>query len=82
MKQILNFLAEGSASPEKFCQLETLVDTWAENSVSRDYIDATLKNQAKDSLKELQRISAAIKDFDTKNCTLDLKNTELQVFVK
>ena len=82
MKQIINFLVDGSASPEKFCQLETLVDTLAENSVSRDYIDATLKNQAKDSLKELQRISAAIKDIDTKNCTLDLKNTELQVFVK
>ena len=82
MKQILNFLAEGSASPEKFCQLETLVDTLAENSVSRDYIDATLKNQAKDRLKELQRISIAIKDIDTKNCTLEMNKAELQVFVK
>ena len=82
MKQILNVLVEGSASPEKFCQLETLVDTLAENSVSRDYMDAKLKDQAKDRLKKLQRISAAIKDIDTKNCTLEMKNTELQVFVK
>ena len=82
MKQIINFLVDGSASPEKFCQLETLVDTLAENSVSRDYIDATLKDQAKDRLKELQRISTAIKDIDTKNCTLEMKNAELQVFVK
>ena len=75
-------MVDGSASPEKFCQLETLVDTLAENSVSRDYMDATLKDQAKDRLKELQRISTAIKDIDTKNCTLDFKNAELQVFVK
>ena len=82
MKQILNFLAEGSASPEKFCQLETLVDTLAENSVSREFMDATLKDQVKDRLKELQRISTAIKDIDTKNCTLEMNNAELQDFVK
>ena len=54
----------------------------AESSESHDYMDATLKNQAKETLKELQQIHAAIKDIDTKNSAIEATNTELQVFVK
>ena len=82
LKQVVNLLVEGSASPEKYDQLKTLIDNLAESSVSRDYVDATLKNQAKETLKELQQIHAAIKDIDTKNSVIEAKNTELQVFVK
>ena len=82
LKQVVNLSVEGSASPEKYGQLETLIDTLAESSVSRDYMDATLKNQAKKTLKELQQIHAAIKDIDTKNSAIEATNTELKVFVK
>ena len=82
LKQVVNLSVEGSASPEKYVQLETLIDTLAESSVSRDYMDATLKNQAKETLKELQQVHAAIKDIDTKNSAIEATNTELQVFVK
>ena len=82
LKQVVNLLVEGSASPEKYGQLETLIDILADSSVSRDYMDATLNNQAKETLKELQQIHAAIKDIDTKYSAIEAKNTELQVFVK
>ena len=82
LKQVVNLSVEGSASPEKYGQLETLIDTLAKSSVSRDYMDVTLKNQAKETLKELQQMHAAIKDIDTKNSAIEATNTELQVFVK
>ena len=82
LKQVVNLSVEGSASPEKYGQLETLIDTLAESSVSRDYMDVTLKNQAKETLKELQQMHAAIKDIDTKNSAIEATNTELHVFVK
>ena len=82
LKQVVNLSVEGCVSPEKYGELQTLIDTLAESSISRDYMDATLKNQTKETLKELQQIHAAIKDIDTKNSAIEAKNTELQVFVK
>ena len=82
LKQVINLMAEGSATPEKFRQLETLIDSLAESSVSHDYMDSTLKDQAKERLNELQKICIVMKDIDTRNSELEIKNKEMQVFVK
>ena len=80
LKKVINILVWGNASPEELSQLKILIDTLAESSISRDYIDGFLKDQATKTLEDLQKISAEIKEIDKKNCTLYTKNVELQVF--
>ena len=75
-------MAESNISPEKLSHLETLIDTLAESNVSRDYMDATLTEKAKERLKELRDICITMKEIDTRNSELENKNKELQVFVK
>ena len=82
LKQYLNLLGECNESPEKFRELETLVGALAESSVSRDYIDATLKDQAVKRLNDLQEITASIQDITTTNSALERRNTELQACIE
>ena len=81
LNQIIHLLAENSVSPEKFCQLETLIDTLAGNSVSHSYIDSALRDQARERIKDLQQMSATVTDINYKNSTLEKRNAELQIFV-
>ena len=82
LKHIIQLLAEKSVSLEKFCHLEILVDTLAGSSVSASYIDSALRDQAKERVKDLQKISTAITNIDHNNFTLEKRNIELQAFVK
>ena len=82
LNHVIHLLVESNVSVKKFCQLETLMETLAESSVSRDYMDSALRDQAKENLKYLQKISAAITSTDHKNTTLETRNTELQAFIK
>ena len=80
--QVINFLAEDSVSSEKFCELETLLDTLAGSSVTRDYIESALKYKAKERIKDLQNISTAVTNIDNKNTILEKRQAELKALMQ
>ena len=75
-------MAESDLSPEKFRQLETLIGALAESSVSRDYMDAALKDQTVKILNDLQKMSTSIQDINNRNSSLATRNIELQALLK
>ena len=82
IKQIIDYMAESSVSPKKFKQLKTLMGALAENSISRDYIDATLNEQAMKRLNDLLEISATIQDIKNKGSSFEKRLIKFQAFIK
>ena len=82
IKQIIDYMAESSVSPKKFKQLETLMGALAENSISRDHIDATLNEQAMKRLNDLLEISATIQEINNKGSSFEKRLIEFQAFIK
>ena len=81
LKQVINLMAERNVSLEKFRELETLIGVLAGSSISRDYMDTTLKDETMKRLDDLQRLSVSIQDINTTNCALKKRNAELQEFI-
>ena len=66
LNQVIHLLTESNVSPEKFRQLETRIEDLVESSVSRDYLLSELRDKAKEGIKDLQKLFAAITNIDKK----------------